>query len=112
MNSHPTLKAIAAIALLAAPASQANELQVRADVVEVVPVREPAMEIEHCEAGPGDLDLAAVLAWDLGENCRTEVVESPGVSGYQVFYRWDNRVYSQMMDTRPGSTIPLNVRLD
>ena len=115
MISHPVfnlINAIAAITLLATATARANELRVRAPVIEVVPVTEPAMEIEHCEAGPDDGNLVAVLAWDLGENCRTEVVESATITGYKVFYRWDDRVYTQMMDTRPGNTVPLSIRLD
>jgi hypothetical protein len=34
------------------------------------------------------------------------------VTGYRVYYRWDGRVYSQVMRERPGPTVPLRVRLD
>ena len=56
--------------------------------------------------------LAQTLAWDLGMNCREEVLDSGAITGYRVFYRWDDRVYSQVMASAPGATIPLTVRLD
>ena len=41
-----------------------------------------------------------------------ELIESSTVTGYRVFYRWDDRVYSQVMASTPGATIPLKVRID
>lgn len=91
----------------------AGSLTVQAPVVDVQPVTEPAREIQRCDGKPDrSRGLAARLAWDLGLNCRTERVESGRVTGYRVFYRWDDRVYSQVMASSPGDTIPLHVRLD
>jgi hypothetical protein len=56
--------------------------------------------------------LAQTLAWDLGLNCREEVLDSGAITGYRVFYRWDDRVYSQVMASAPGATIPLKIRID
>ena len=99
--------------LLAAAGAMAGELSVRAPVVNVEPITEPAMETEYCPDKPSnEPSLGALLAWDLGLDCRTETVASATVTGYRVFYRWDDRVYSQVMSSAPGSTIPLKVRLD
>lgn len=107
----PALLVLAAIC--AASPAHARELQVRAPVIDVEPVTEPALEVEHCPEKPGNgSGLAALMAWDLGLDCRTERIDSDRVTGYRVFYRWDDRVYSQIVSSRPGSTIPLTVRLD
>jgi len=99
--------------ILAAETAAARELRVSAPVVDVQPVTEPAMEIEYCDDKPDEASgLVSMLAWDLGMNCRTERIESATVTGYRVFYRWDDRVYSQVMSSAPGSSIPLKVRLD
>jgi hypothetical protein len=90
-----------------------RQLQVRAPVVDVEPVTEPAMEVEHCADKPAlGAGLADTMAWDLGLDCRTERIASDRITGYRVFYRWDDRVYSQMMPNAPGSTIALQVTLD
>ena len=89
-----------------------NMLRVHAPVVEVEPLTEPAVELERCEQHPPDGSLVAALAWDLGEYCTVEVIESATVTGYRVYYRWDDRVHSQVMAERPGKTVPLVVRLD
>jgi len=102
-------------AALAIPATAAfaGSLTVQAPVVDVQPVTEPAREVQRCDAKPDESrGLAATLAWDLGLNCRTERIESGRVTGYRVFYRWDDRVYSRIMASSPGDTVPLSVRLD
>ena len=94
-------------------AAHAGELRVQAPVIDVKPLTEPAMAIEHCDGKPSPTaTLAETLAWDLGVNCHTEYVESTTVTGYRVFYRWDDRVYSQVMSSAPGATVPLKVRLN
>ncbi len=59
-----------------------------------------------------DAGLAATLAWDLGlgECARHERLTS--VTGYRVHYEWNDRVYSNVMDTRPADYIPIRVRVD
>jgi hypothetical protein len=101
------------LALLIAVTAQASELQVHAPVVNVEPLREAPEEIEYCPDRPlADAALAEILAWDLGHNCTTELIHSATVNGYRVSYRWDDRVYSQVMSTPPGDTVPLKVRLE
>ena len=41
-----------------------------------------------------------------------KVVAKHDRDGYRVFYRWDDRVYSQIMAAAPGATIVLSVQLD
>ena len=89
-----------------------DELQVRAPVINVEALKEPATEIEYCDGHPGEAaGLIDLLSWDLGLDCERELVESTSC-GYRVSYRWDDRVYSQIMDSDPGSSIALKVRLD
>ena len=91
----------------------ADSLTVRAPVVDVQPVTEPPREVQRCEPKPErSRGLGATLAWDLGLNCRAERLESGVVTGYRVFYRWDDRVFSRVMAQSPGETVPLSVRLD
>lgn len=99
-------------ALLTAGTALAGELKVQAPVVDVEPIKAPATSVEYCDDKPEGGSLAQTLAWDLGLNCRVERIESTAVTGYRVFYRWDDRVYSQVMAAAPGTTIPLTVRLD
>ena len=99
-------------AILSAGTALAGELKVQAPVVDVEPIKAPATSVEYCDDKPEDGSLAQTLAWDLGLNCRVERIESTAVTGYRVFYRWDDRVYSQVMAAAPGATIPLTVRLD
>ena len=97
--------------LFGQPAS-AGELRVQAPVVDVEAINAPPVRVEHCADKPANASLSDVLAWDLGLRCRTEMVASEAVTGYRVFYRWDDRVYSQVMTSRPGDTVPLKVRVD
>lgn len=110
-----TLASLLGVAVLLSPVIpvHAGSLTVQAPVVDVQPVTEPAREVQRCDGKPDESrGLAATLAWDLGLNCRTERVESGRITGYRVFYRWDDRVYNRVMAQSPGDTIPLNVRLD
>jgi hypothetical protein len=90
----------------------AGELRVHAPVVEVEPISAPPTRVEYCSDKPSNGSLARTLAWDLGLDCRTEQIASKAITGYRVFYRWDDRVYSQVMASRPGATIPLRIRVD
>lgn len=98
--------------MLTSTQALAGELRVQAPVVDVEAISAPPMRVEHCDDKPVNVSLAQVMAWDLGLNCRTELVSSDAITGYRVFYRWDDRVYSQVMASRPGPTIPLKVRVD
>ena len=111
--SPPRAIRLALLALTAmATTSLAGELTVRAPVVDVEPVRAPPTSVEYCDDKPEHGSLAQTLAWDLGLKCRTESIQSEKVTGYRVFYRWDDRVYSQIMAAAPGATIALSVQLD
>ena len=100
------------MAILGAGTAMAGELRVQAPVVDVEPISAPPTRIEHCDDKPLNGGLAQTLAWDLGLNCREELLESGAITGYRVFYRWDDRVYSQVMAAAPGDTIPLKIRID
>ena len=97
--------------LAACLTSQAGELRVEAPVVNVETIAGPERLVEACPEKPA-AGLTATLRWDLGISCTTRRVASEQISGYRVFYRWDNRVYSQVMDHNPGSSVPLRVSLD
>lgn len=107
---YPVIASLAGV-LMGSTAS-AGELSVRAPVVDVEPIRGPSRTVEYCDDKPVNGSLSQTLAWDLGLNCRVENIESAAVTGYRVFYRWDDRVYSQVMAAAPGSTIGLTIRLD
>ncbi len=110
---HGFAVAILAALLSMAPAGHARELRVNAPVVNVESLTGGATQVEECPAKPaGPNDLMAQLRWDLGYACTTHLVESDTVTGYRVFYEWDNRVYSRVMSNYPGSTIALRIRLD
>ncbi len=105
--------ALALTAAFCSSAGAAAELSVSAPVVDVQPITAPAVDVERCDPRPGTAaGLTALMAWDLGLRCRTERVQSSTITGYRVFYRWDDRVYSQVMASAPGPTVPLTVRLD
>jgi hypothetical protein len=80
---------------------------------------EPLTEVAHtrsvdpnCLKPPKNAGLAATLAWDLGlgDCARREQVTS--VTGYRVHYEWNDRVYSNVMDTRPEDYVAIKVRVD
>jgi hypothetical protein len=106
------LAAAACLLMLTTTPAAAGELRVQAPVVDVEAISAPPVRVEHCDDRPVNASLSRILAWDLGLNCRTELVASEAITGYRVFYRWDDRVYSQVMASRPGATIPLKVRID
>lgn len=112
MNKRTAPALLFLTAVLVSSLSAAGELRVRAEVVDVEPISAPPTRIERCDDKPVNGSLAQTLAWDLGLNCREEVQDSGAITGYRVFYRWDDRVYSQVMASAPGATIPLKVRID
>ncbi len=111
-TEHRTALALLLVALLTSSLASAGELRVQAPVVDVETISAPPTRIEHCDDKPLNGSLAQTLAWDLGLNCREEVLDSGAITGYRVFYRWDDRVYSQVMAAAPGATIPLRIRID
>jgi hypothetical protein len=111
MNHAHITAALALTTLIAAGLAQAGEISVSAPVVNVEPIASPDRLVESCPAKPAG-GLGATLRWDLGISCSTHRVPSDEITGYRVFYRWDNRVYSQIMDRNPGAHIALTVSLD
>jgi hypothetical protein len=99
------------VCLAACLNAHAGELRVEAPVVNIEAIAGPERLVEDCPEKPA-AGLTATLRWDLGISCTTKRIASEKISGYRVFYRWDNRVYSQVMDHNPGTTIPLSVSLD
>ncbi len=55
--------------------------------------------------------LTALIGWDLRHNCDT-IRSTEVVTGYQVFYQWDDRTYTRTMSERPGATVPLLLTVD
>ena len=100
------------LGVLTAANAAAGELRVEAPVVDVEPITAPPTRVERCSDKPANASLGQTLAWDLGLSCREELIESDTITGYRVFYRWDDRVYSQVMAAAPGATIPLRVEID
>ena len=85
MKTLKTIAASATLLILSATAASAGELRVQAPVVDVEPISAPPTRIEHCDDKPLNGSLAQTLAWDLGLNCREEVLESGAITGYRVF---------------------------
>ena len=110
---HSLAVPVLAVLLSMAPATHARELHVNAPVVNVESLTGGATQVEECPAKPANAnDLMAELRWDLGLACTTRLVESDTVTGYRVYYEWDNRVHSRIMSNYPADTIALRVRLD
>lgn len=107
------LSAIALSCLLPALGSSAvaAEIQVQAPVVNVEPIPGPSRQIEECPPKPAN-GLAATLGWDLGLSCTSRTLASDRIDAYRVFYRWDDRVHSQIMDSNPGSSVALTLKLN
>ncbi len=104
----PAALGVCSLALLPSVGHGA-ELRGLASVVDVVPLGGAADGGDCAPPRPSGLDLAALLAWDLRLDCPDP---APPVAGYRVFYRWDGRTYSLVMDRHPGATLPVRVRLD
>ena len=102
--------ALLLLLMISAQAS-AGELTIEAPVVNVETMTGPDRIVQVCPEKP-DNGLAETLRWDLGASCTSKRIPATEISGYRVFYRWDNRVYSQVMDSRPGKTIALSISLD
>jgi hypothetical protein len=85
---------------LAGPAG-AGEIRADAEVVDVVPVA--GGECQPAKPA-GDAGLADLLAWDLRLHCEA-------ATAFRVYYRWDGRTFSRVMSERPGSTVPVRVRI-
>ena len=81
---------------------------------------EPIMRIdqhrrlsEACLRGKPQTDnLIEQLNWDLGTGHCEQIERSETITGYRVFYQWDNQMFSQVLSEAPGDTIPVHVDLN
>ena len=95
-------------ALLISSAGYAEQRVVQANVVEVVPLT----QVSHTCGLPkptepiGIAGLVALLEWDLQPACAATI------TGYRVYYTWDDRTYSRISKTRPDATLPILLTVD
>jgi hypothetical protein len=61
---------------------------------------------------PRKTDLVALLHWDLGTGHCVSHRQEEQITGYRVFYRWDDHIFSQVMTQAPGDRIQVRVRID
>lgn len=116
MNIRLTSSLAAVLFCLAFGTAAAEERVVRGNVVKVVPITRAAAQpsdIAACARPKPAVSagLGALLDWDLMNGC-TARPSTKVVTGYRVFYRWDDRTYSRTMAKRPGATVPLLVTID
>ncbi len=68
---------------------------------------------EDCLGGKPQTDnLVEILDWDLGTGLCERLERIETITGYRVFYRWDNQMFSQVLLEDPGETIPVRVVLN
>lgn len=92
-------------AAIVSSAAGAEEFIERADVVRVEPILSEVGG-RRCNAPiPKSDDLMTLLRWDLCEDPAAREA-----TAYRVFYRWDDRTYSRVMNRQPGPTVPIRVR--
>ncbi len=96
------------LALLASTIGHAEERIVQANVVEVVPLTQVAdtCRLPKPVESIGVAGLGALLEWDLQTKC------SATITGYRIYYTWDNRTYSRVSRTRPDATLPILLTVD
>ncbi len=108
--------AFASVLSLISPHALAEERVVRGKVVKVVPITETQTTqktrttCNHRKPATNS-GLSALLGWDLLHDCDM-MSATKVVTGYQVFYEWDDRTYSRMMNQRPGATVRLLLTVD
>ncbi len=93
----------------------AEERVIYGEVVKVIPITErrtaQRTNLSCNQPKPSrNSGLGALLGWDLLHECDTSSEDV--VTGYQVFYKWDDRTYSRTMTTYPGTTVPLLLTVD
>jgi hypothetical protein len=68
---------------------------------------------EDCLGGKPQTDnLIELLNWDLGTGHCEQIERTETITGYRVFYKWDNQMFSQVLPDAPGDTIPIRVDLN
>jgi len=101
---------------ISSPVMAEEEFVADADVIHTEPItktRQRRSLAEECvTAKPRSDDLVLLLHWDLGTGYCASHKQEQLVTGYRVFYRWDDHVFSQVMTQEPGERIPIRIRLD
>ncbi len=101
---------------LISPHAMTEERVVRGKVVKVVPITETQTtqqtrtNCNHRKPATNS-GLGALLGWDLLHDCDM-MSATKVVTGYQVFYQWDDRTYSRTMSQHPGATVRLLLSVD
>lgn len=118
MNLHflrPFRILLPAICLVSDPISAA-EFYDEARVIRAEPIVKIEVHrtlSESClGAKPVTDNLIELLNWDLGTGHCELVERTETITGYRVFYRWDNQEFKQVMIDHPGETIPVRVVLN
>ena len=116
MNKQP-LTMLAIVALLNASASvDAAEFYDQADVIRyeaVTSTKHRRQVVPGCMTNkPDTTHLVGLLKWDIAMSNCVKTVNDEKVTGYRVFYQWDNQLFSQVTYKPPGQTIPVLVRID
>ena len=99
----------------AIPVASAAEFTAEAEVIRSEPIFRVSQRrslTAECAAKPSQRDLVTLLNWDLGTGHCAAYESDKTVTGYRVFYRWDDRVFSQEMQQEPGDWIPVRVHID
>ena len=101
--------------LLLAATAQAAEFAAHADVVSVEPIvrhHSATRRADAClEAPTRDRGLTALLQWDLATGSCRQIDRRETVDGFRVTYRWNGRLYTQVLASDPGPTLPVAVRV-
>jgi hypothetical protein len=112
------LSAVVGLVLLMAstiPIANAAEFIAEAEVIRSEPIFRVSQRrslAPECAVKPSERDLVTLLNWDLGTGRCAAYQRDRTITGYRVFYRWDDRVFSQEMQRKPGEWIPVSVRID
>lgn len=92
----------------------ADEFYDKAEVIRT----EPLTKIEHkshlayeCYSKPETDDLVELLHWDLGTGYCSVEETTETITGYRVYYQWDDQVLSHVVAKPPGSFIPVRVEI-
>lgn len=79
----------------------------------IIKMRPQRLLAQECvKTKPRSADLVVLLHWDLGTGYCLSHKQEELITGYRVFYRWDDHVFSQVMAQEPGERIPVRVRID
>jgi len=115
MNSHLLRTSLFALFLVPGGPAFSAEFYDKAEVIRTEPLtrieRNRHLAVE-CFNKPETNDLVELLHWDLGTgHCSVEETTEI-ITGYRVYYQWDNQVFSHVVAERPGSHIPVRVEVN